>query len=212
MLERKNIYRGRECIDYDYFMSLREDLIKDFFKEHPDFSGTQDWGGDHYTPGGWTMALMKYDAINGKEDKAEMRSNMADENYRQARAKYPTAYEKIMEKYGDNCIVAAYTILWPGCILKRHTGDENRDGYNIRIHIPLIVPEGDVGMEVYGEEVDWSDLFMFDNQKVHSVWNHTDKPRLIFLFDIKRKALDLPQGTTWTQESEDLAPRFPKTE
>ena len=209
-MEVKNIYRGREIIHYDYLMSLRDGLIEDFHKAHPDYSNLDDWGGDHYTKGGWQISIIQYDNVNDKEDKAEMRTEMAEAQLRAAKEKYPTVYNKILEKWKDDCIVCGYAALLPGCVMQRHTGDENRQAKNIRIHIPLIVPEGDIGMEIYGEEIDWSDLFAFDNQKVHSVWNLTDKPRLVLLLDLKRSVCDLPQGEAWTKESEDNAPPFPK--
>jgi hypothetical protein len=212
MLEKKNIYRGREIKEYDYLMGLKDDLIKEFFELNPNYDSVKDWGGDHYTPGGWNLLLFKFTEEGlDKPDKAEARRQMFEEGYQEAR-KYPTVWNKLLQHYGDDCITASYAVLEPGAVIKRHTGAENREAYNLRIHIPLIVPTGDIGMEVYGEFVDWSDLFGFDNQKIHSVWNLTQEKRLIFIIDLKRTILDLPQGDHWTQASEDNAPRFPKTE
>jgi hypothetical protein len=210
MLPQKNIYRSKEIIHYDYLMSLREDLIKDFFNAHPEYSNLDDWGGDHYSKDGWKISIIQYRNWNDKEDKAEMRDEMYKAQLDAAKEKYPTVYEKILQKWGDDCIVCGYAALMPGAVMQRHTGDENRQAKNIRIHIPLIVPDGDIGMEIYGEQIDWSDLFAFDNQKVHSVWNFTDKPRLILMVDLKRNVCELPDGEPWTKESEDTAPPFPK--
>lgn len=210
MIDVKNIYRGKEIIHYDYLMSLREGLIEDFFKAHPEYSNLDDWGGDHYSKDGWKISIIQYNNINDKEDKAEMRSEMAAAQLRAAKEKYPTVHDKILQRWGDDCIVCGYAALLPGAVIYRHTGDENRHAKNIRIHIPLIVPSGDIGMEIYGEETDWSDLFAFDNQKVHSVWNNTKEPRLILLLDLKRAVCDLPDGEPWTKESELNAPLFPK--
>lgn len=210
-MEVKNIYRGREIKFYDELMALREDLITDFFNAHPEYTDLKDWGGDHYTPGGWKLAPIKYPSPGNKGNQDAIEA-MTRETLKIAEERYPTVYKHILQRFGDACIVVGYAVLWPGTTLKRHTGDENRQAMNIRIHIPLIVPEGDIGMEIYGEEIDWSDLFAFDNQKIHSVWNWTDKPRLILLLDLLRETCDLPQGEPWTQESEDRAPRFPKTE
>jgi hypothetical protein len=207
MLPRRNIYRGREFKFYDELMSIREGLIKDFFASHPDYNGVNDFGGDYYTPGGWRLAPIKYSWEADGNDLVDRIAEMAES----AKTMYPTAQEHIIERFGDDVISAGYAVLWPGTILGRHTGKENREAMNIRIHVPLVVPEGDIGMEVYGEVVDWSDLFAFDNQKIHSIWNLTEQPRLIFLMDMLRSACDMPQGELWTQESEDAAPPFPKT-
>jgi hypothetical protein len=209
-MEVKNIYRGKELLHYDYLMSLRDDLREDFFNAHPEYSNLDDWAGDHYTKDGWKISIIQYDNVNDKEDKAGMRAEMAAAQLRAAKEKYPTVHDNILMKWGKDCIVCGYAALMPGAVIARHTGDENRHAKNIRIHIPLVVPDGDIGMEIYGEEVDWSDLFCFDNQKVHSVWNFTDKPRLILLLDLKRSVCGLPQGIPWTKESEDTAPGFAK--
>ena len=99
-----------------------------------------------------------------------------------------------MQEYGDDCPILNYSILAPRSAILRHTGPENRSGRFIRIHIPLIVPEGDVFLEVDGEEVTWKDLFGFNNQYAHSAYNLTDEWRLIFLIDIDRQRAGLPPG------------------
>jgi hypothetical protein len=112
---------------------------------------------------------------------------------------FPTAY-KLVQEYGDDCPIASYSYMAPGTILNRHTGPENRDGDFIRVHIPLIIPPGDVFFEVDGEEIDWSDIFAFDNQLVHSAHNLTNEHRLIFLIDIRRTRIGLPQGQLWNKD------------
>jgi hypothetical protein len=54
--------------------------------------------------------------------------------------------------------------------------------------------------EVDGEEIDWSDIFAFDNQLVHSAHNLSDGHRLIFLIDIKRSRVGLPPGQLWNKD------------
>jgi hypothetical protein len=206
MLPIKNIYRGKEFKYYNDFMSIRQGLIDDFFKAHPNYEGVNDFGGDYYTPNGWRIAPIKYAWEADGNDIASRAEMIADAN-----SVYPTACKHIIDRFGDACIGAGYTVLWPGTILGRHTGKENRDALNIRIHIPLVVPKGDIGFEVYSEKVTWDDLFAFDNQKIHSAWNFTSEPRLVFLVDLLREVCDLPQGEPWTQKSEDNAPLFPTT-
>ena len=67
-------------------------------------------------------------------------------------------------------------------------------GETIRIHIPLYVPEGDIFLETEGVEIDWSDIFGFANQYIHSAHNYSNTRRLVYLIDIKRKYLGLPRA------------------
>jgi hypothetical protein len=121
--------------------------------------------------------------------------------------KYPTA-RKLINEYGDNCPIASYSVLAPNTILQRHTGVENRNGEFIRIHIPLIIPEGDVFFEAGGEEIDWSDLWAFHNQFAHSAHNNTNEWRLVFLLDIRRTFIGLEPGMPYDikNESTYMAP------
>lgn len=112
---------------------------------------------------------------------------------------YPTAY-RMIRKYWDDCPIASYSVMSPNTVLHRHTGPENRTGEYIRIHIPLIVPDGDLFFEVDGEEIDWSDIFAFDNQLVHSAHNLSNEYRLIFLIDIKRSRIGLPSGQLFNKD------------
>jgi hypothetical protein len=128
--------------------------------------------------------------------------------------RYPTAF-KLIEEYGDNCPIANYTVLAPNSVLERHTGVENRNGEFIRIHIPLIIPEGDVFFEAGGEEIDWSDIWGFNNQIAHSAHNYTNEWRLLFLIDIRRTFIGLEPSPPYDikNESNYMTPfvRKPKT-
>ena len=121
--------------------------------------------------------------------------------------KFPTAL-KLIQEYGDDCPIANYSMLGPHSVINRHTGIENRSGEYIRIHIPLIVPAGDIFFEVYGEEIDWSDIFGFNNQLPHSAWNNTDEWRLCFLIDIHRARAGLPPGLPYDKDLEINAEPF----
>jgi hypothetical protein len=110
------------------------------------------------------------------------------------RSRFPTAVA-LTEKWGDNCPISTYSILEKNAVIKRHSGIENRSGEYVRIHIPLLVPEGDIFFEVEGVEIDWSDIFAFDNQFIHSAHNHSNQRRLVYLLDLKKSALGLEPGT-----------------
>jgi hypothetical protein len=113
--------------------------------------------------------------------------------------RYPTAF-KLIEEFGDDCPIANYSHLLPQTVLHRHVGPENQSGEFIRIHIPLIVPEGDIFLEVNGKEVNWSDIFAFDNQLAHSAHNLSNKHRLIFLIDIRRSRIGMPPGQKFNKD------------
>lgn len=104
---------------------------------------------------------------------------------------FPTM-KGIAEHYGDLCPILEYSILPAQSIIERHIGIENKKGENIRIHIPLIVPKGDLFLEAQGEEVDWQNPWGFNNQYMHSAHNNTDEHRLIMLIDLKRTFVGIP--------------------
>ena len=206
MLELKNIYRGREVKFYDFFMEHKQALIDDFLKQNPtykDVNATQPFASVEYQPG----AINIENAWQVVPIKKILTSTIVEEN----RPKYPTGF-KLMEHFGDDCTGLGYISMAPGMILRRHTGPENKDAKRIRIHIPLIIPEGDVGFEVHGEIVRWDDIFSFNNQKAHSGWNLTNERRLVFLLDINRDICDLPPAPAWFPGCNNNAPRFEKTE
>jgi hypothetical protein len=136
-------------------------------------------------PNGWRNVEFKY-----HDPDANIHWN-ADPEY--VKSTYPTAW-KLIEEFGDDCPIINYSYMAPNTVLHRHTGPENRTGEYIRIHIPLIIPEGDLFFEVNGEEIDWSDIFAFNNQLAHSAHNLSNEHRMIFLIDIRRSRVGLPPG------------------
>ena len=222
MIELKNIYRGREVKYYDFLMSQRQGLIDEFLKSYPDFvdseslapidkaipefssvitynekGDTSDTFKDFLTPGKASWNTLPTSTLFGQELKDRQ-------------SFFPTAF-KIKEFFGDNVRALTYSSLEPNSAIFRHVGIENKEATHIRIHIPLLVPDGDIGFEVWGEEVYWDDIFAFNNQKVHSAWNHTNKRRLVFLLDVKRSYMDMPPAPEWYPGCNENAPFFSKT-
>ena len=150
-------------------------------------------------PNTWLIDNLKYTSKYGTKfddfDRVEIQS------------RYPTAC-KIVKQFGDNCPIATYSVLNSDSIIKRHTGIENRMGEYLRIHMPLIIPEGDIFFECEGYEIDWTDIWAFDNQLTHSAYNYTPHRRLIFLIDIKRSYLGLPNGTPYDGIRVTKVPKF----
>lgn len=214
MFRRKTIWHRDEIPIGDYLMSFQEDLRKEFMEgfdsleqaaielghttlDRPDHNvGRNTYNNlvqaktDRWRPAteSWKNVAFKYTLKDAKNN-IERRTEEDDPIVQRC----PTAF-KLMQEYGEDCPILNYSIIAPKSAILRHTGPENRSGRFIRIHIPLIVPEGDVFLEVDGEEVTWKDLFGFNNQYAHSAYNLTDEWRLIFLIDIDRERAGLPPG------------------
>lgn len=147
---------------------------------------------------GWMGVFFKY---NRSEDFA---FNSELPPYDRRSRQFKTAYS-LMKEFGDKCPIAQYSIMAPNTILQRHTGPENRSGKYIRIHIPLIIPEGDIFLEVNGEEITWDDIFGFNNQFVHSAHNYSDYYRVIFLIDLDREHIGMSKGEPWDERFDELS-------
>jgi hypothetical protein len=121
--------------------------------------------------------------------------------------RFPTA-SAIAKKWVEDCGICGYSILEKQSVILRHTGKENRDNEYLRIHVPLIVPEGDIFFECEGVEIDWRDIWGFNNQLIHSAHNSTDFRRLVFLIDIRRSAIGLPPEPKYDPDREKTIPKF----
>lgn len=211
-MTRKSIWLREEISIADELLSLVPALREEFLAYHTDFlEGEFSKGIPYVNPlidispyktraDSWKIDPLKYtnprhDFVLDKTQKHE---------YQQ---RFPTAVA-LTNKYGTACPVSSYSILEHNAIIARHTGVENRDGLYIRIHIPLIVPPGDIFFEVEGVEIDWSDLFAFDNQFIHSAYNYTDKRRLVYLLDLDRKILGIEPGIKTDFTRFDTVPPF----
>jgi hypothetical protein len=205
----KKIWRGNEIPISDYLMSHREALTSEFLagtssvqeacekyatdaldlrmfgvtiEESTGYKGvvSKNSSSDEFefNLGGWKNVQFKYSRHDDLIDYELSRND----NDRLAK-RYPTAH-RLVKSYGDYCPIASYSILAPQTILNRHTGPENRTGKYIRIHIPLIIPDGDLFLEASGEEVTWDNIWGFNNQHAHSAHNYTDEWRVIFMIDL----------------------------
>ena len=78
---------------------------------------------------------------------------------------------------------AFYSALGAGAEIQPHTAPMN---LRLRVHVPLSVPAGDVGMRLAGEEVRWKrgEALVFDDSYVHETWNRTAADRVVLLFDV----------------------------
>jgi len=207
-MELKNIYRGNEIKFASLLRAVAPALLSEFLNVHPDFQGGAEFSSVKYfqNPTGENTTLYsKYSAwkISGVK-------HTSVGIYEPNRTKYPTAFA-LTEAFGDHCAIAGYSIVEPNSIIYRHTGVENREAKFIRIHIPLYIPEGDIGFEVESEVVYWDDVWGFNNQKLHSVWNNTNERRLIFIIDLSREICNLPPAPAWFPGCNEHVPEFEKT-
>jgi len=193
----KNIFKREDFPkDAEYMMSLVDGLRNDYLNYNAnvlekDPSKIRLVGDDTHpdniehlldTPGTWRSISVIY--------------QFADKNIRmdeETKKYFPTALE-LTDYYGADTPISNYSSIEPGTVIHRHTGIENRSGEYIRVHIPLIIPEGELFFEVAGEIVTWDDIWAFNNQKLHSAWNYTDKRRVVYIIDIRRTRLGLPPG------------------
>jgi hypothetical protein len=204
----QGIYHRHEIPIADHLMSFRDALTKEFLggfnsleaaianKSKPAMEDRPGLAGPEY--------LIKTDGINNSNGwkstsfKYKNTFNNVEWENKSILWRYPTVH-KILKEYGDDCPIANYSCLAPNTVIQRHTGIENRLGEYIRIHIPLIIPDGDIFLEVDGEEVRWDNLFGFNNQLLHSAYNYSNEYRLIFLIDVRRERAGVEAGQPWDE-------------
>jgi hypothetical protein len=121
--------------------------------------------------------------------------------------KYPTAM-RLLEKYREGLYGLVYSAMAPYTILHRHTGPENIDGKYVRIHIPLVIPTGDLFLELEGTEITWDNIFGFNNQYLHSAHNYSNEWRLIMMVDIDRELAGLSPGQYYKEKKSNRSAPF----
>ena len=84
---------------------------------------------------------------------------------------------------GPDHRASGWLILTPQSETPKHHHKEW--GHKIIFHLPMIIPEGDVGFDVEGKVHRWKvgEPFAFDVTKEHYGFNHTDETRVIFVLD-----------------------------
>ena len=79
---------------------------------------------------------------------------------------------------------AFFSVLQPGGGLTPHRGQLKGV---LRVHLGLHVPD-ECGLDVGGETRTWTEgeLLVFDDTHLHSVWNHSDRDRVVLFMDLER--------------------------
>lgn len=196
----------------DYLMSFQEDLTRDFLKGYNTLEeavkakrliGAFD---DRHELD--NMDISELVLNNAKSDlkawkvfpfRYEHKRVGREDTYTERIKSHPTAF-KLMHKFKGDVAIASYSVIEPHSVIERHTGPENRDGEYLRIHIPLIIPKGDVFFECLGEVITWDDIWGFNNQLIHSAHNYTDEYRLVFFIDLRRTAIGLEPGEPFDEK------------
>jgi Aspartyl/Asparaginyl beta-hydroxylase len=208
------IYRRNEILVGDYLMSIRQELIDEYMEGYNSLEEAimgqslsvldrRYWGvplseTEHliktkdstgkFVPNvnAWQAGDLKY-----KYDPLKIKYDLDPQSFKVK--KWKTAC-KLIEEFGDDCPTVSYNAMFPNTVLGRHAGHDDPQGLFIRVHIPLIIPQGDVFLEINGEEIKWDDCFGFNHQIVHSSHNYTNEYRLIFLIDFRRSRLGIPDA------------------
>ncbi len=75
------------------------------------------------------------------------------------------------------------SILEPGTHITPHYGTSN---IKHTLHIPILLPEGDLGIVVGGEKKKWqeSECLLFDDSFLHEAWNKSEQTRIVLILDL----------------------------
>ncbi|MFT5451794.1 MAG: hypothetical protein ACI9N9_001280 [Enterobacterales bacterium] len=75
------------------------------------------------------------------------------------------------------------SILKPGTYIGPHYGISN---IKQTLHIPIVLPEGDLAIKIGGIEKQWSNDYplIFDDTFLHEAWNNTLEKRIVLIVDI----------------------------
>jgi hypothetical protein len=98
--------------------------------------------------------------------------------------KYPIIHD-LFSNFQPQIMNACISILEPGGEIPPHQGQTRAV---VKYHVPIDIPEGDIGIEVAGQKYKWDPInrLLFDDTLLHRVWNNTSNKRIILLLDIYR--------------------------
>lgn len=152
-----------------HFRQKTEDSTtgSDYIDEHKNFLHTGDWD--------WMSYVLKGKKQSSFAEKCPITASVLDSTSR------------LMT--GTPLSFAFFSTMGPGAQIKPHFGPCN---LRIRVHFPLVVPSGDVGMKIGNEIVRWEagKPLLFDDSYEHEVWNRSSGDRVILLFDLWHPELE----------------------
>jgi len=106
---------------------------------------------------------------------------------------YPVLAD-LVKSFGDICRGAGYSILDPDGYVPMHTDTEEGHENYVICHVPIIIPDGDVGFLEGDSRGTWKEgeCFLLDVETPHSIWNYSDKPRIVVLLELlKEKSYEI---------------------
>lgn len=88
----------------------------------------------------------------------------------------------LIERWIPHHGAVGFSILMPGTVVRPHQGYQ---GSFLRAHLGLMIPAGDVGLSVAGEQRGWreGEWLVFDDRDEHNAWNLSDSMRVVLLID-----------------------------
>jgi beta-hydroxylase len=136
------------------------------FVESPDSLTTV---ADGYDETGW-----RWYGLHGEEDERELAAH---------RRRCPRAARACAAVPG--LVNAGLSLFLSGTHLYPHRGE--RAGV-LRCHLPLVVPEGDVGLRFGDEARAWraGECLVFDDTIEHEAWNHAAGERVVLIVTFER--------------------------
>ena len=199
-MDDRHYYYRKDIRIADWLMSFKDKLIEEYLAYHPDYQTEFSKGKSlSLVHNNTFFKYWKMDWVKLIYPDSNAYIDPDNHPFPEIPKAFPTA-SHIARELGANCEFLAYSTIDPQSIIERHTGPENTKSTKVRIHVPLIIPEGDIWFESEGNEIDWRDLWAFNNQYTHSAYNDTDQRRLILLLDVDREFLGLGPATPYDEE------------
>jgi len=90
------------------------------------------------------------------------------------------------------------SILQPGTHITPHYGISN---IKQTLHIPIVLPKGDIGIKVGGIQQTWPENspLIFDDSFLHEAWNRSEEVRIVLILDIWHPSLSAEEKTFLNQ-------------
>jgi aspartyl/asparaginyl beta-hydroxylase (cupin superfamily) len=172
-LEPTNVSAVWNCPEFksldDFVVKFRKEIISETREMSSIAENMLDFDLQHRdlmlkspNPNSWKIAWLKY---FGRPISRKLSSHL------QQIVDHPIVY---------NCSIS---VLEPGGGIPLHVGQCQA---LLKYHIPITIPEGDVGMSYNGKTYRWDDRMLFNDTLQHAVWNRTSEKRVIILMDIIR--------------------------
>ena len=90
----------------------------------------------------------------------------------------------------DHLLGIWFSAILPGGIIRWHIDKYDQGEDYVRVHLPLIVPEGDIGITVEDTTYKWEQgkVFCFNPFVMHTAWNKTNALRLNLNFNFSKNS------------------------